>query len=119
MHSQRNLPASLDLLRGFEAAARHLSFTRAGAELFLTQSAVSRQVQTLEEQLGVKLFQRRTRALVLTEAGNLVGIDASTDGYKERGRAKILDKPTRAALALADGRLFARDGTKLVCVKLK
>jgi LysR family glycine cleavage system transcriptional activator len=71
MHSQRDLPASLDLLRGFEAAARHLSFTRAGAELFLTQSAVSRQVQTLEEQLGVKLFQRRTRALVLTEAGNL------------------------------------------------
>ncbi|MBI2960700.1 MAG: LysR family transcriptional regulator, partial [Betaproteobacteria bacterium] len=53
------MPASLDLLRGFESAARHLSFTRAGAELFLTQSAVSRQVQTLEEQLGVKLFQRR------------------------------------------------------------
>ena len=71
MHSQRDLPASLDLLRGFEAAARHLSFTKAGAELFLTQSAVSRQVQTLEEQLSVKLFQRRTRALVLTEAGNL------------------------------------------------
>ncbi|MBI4292088.1 MAG: LysR family transcriptional regulator [Betaproteobacteria bacterium] len=71
MHNQRDLPASLDLLRGFEAAARHLSFTRAGAELFLTQSAVSRQVQTLEEQLGIKLFQRRTRALVLTEAGSL------------------------------------------------
>ena len=71
MHSQRDLPASLDLLRGFEAAARHLSFTKAGAELFLTQSAVSRQVQTLEEQLGVKLFQRRTRALVLTEGGSL------------------------------------------------
>ena len=71
MHSTRAGPASLDLLRGFEAAARHLSFTRAGAELYLTQSAVSRQVQTLEEQLGVKLFQRRTRALVLTEGGSL------------------------------------------------
>ena len=71
MHKERDLPASLDLLRGFEAAARHLSFTTAGAELFLTQSAISRQVQTLEEQLGVKLFQRRTRALVLTEAGAL------------------------------------------------
>lgn len=71
MHNQRDLPVSLDILRGFESAARHLSFTRAGAELFLTQSAVSRQVQTLEEQLGVKLFQRRTRALALTEAGNL------------------------------------------------
>jgi DNA-binding transcriptional LysR family regulator len=68
MH-KRDLPASLDLLRGFEAAARLLSFTAAAAELFLTQSAVSRQVQQLEEQLGVKLFERRTRALVLTAAG--------------------------------------------------
>ena len=70
MH-RRDLPVSLDLLRGFEAAARLLSFTSAAAELFLTQSAVSRQVQQLEEQLGVKLFERRTRALVLTEAGEL------------------------------------------------
>src|SRR3712207_5882501 len=69
MHNERNLPPSLDLLRGFEAAARHLSFTAAGEELFLTQSAISRQVQTLEEQLGVKLFERRTRALVLTKPG--------------------------------------------------
>jgi len=69
MHNPRDLPTSLDLLRGFEAAARHLSFTAAGEELFVTQSAISRQVQTLEEQLGVKLFERRTRALVLTKAG--------------------------------------------------
>jgi LysR family glycine cleavage system transcriptional activator len=59
----------LDLLLAFEAAARHLSFTRAGAELFLTQSAVSRQIQALEEALGVRLFERRTRALLLTERG--------------------------------------------------
>lgn len=70
MNPSRDLPASLDLLRGFEAAARLLSFTTAASELFLTQSAVSRQVQQLEEQLGVKLFERRTRALVLTEAGD-------------------------------------------------
>ena len=63
MH-RRDLPASLDLLRGFEAAARLLSFTSAAAELFVTQSAVRRQVQQLEEQLDVKLFERRTRALV-------------------------------------------------------
>jgi DNA-binding transcriptional LysR family regulator len=69
MHNPRDLPTSLDLLRGFEAAARHLSFTAAGEELFVTQSAISRQVQTLEEQLGVKLFERRTRALALTKAG--------------------------------------------------
>src|SRR5438309_508486 len=64
----RPLPP-LDLLRGFEAAARHLSFTRAAAELFLTQSAVSRQIQSLEEFLGVPLFERRHKALTLTEAG--------------------------------------------------
>jgi DNA-binding transcriptional LysR family regulator len=64
----RTLPP-LDLLRGFEAAARHLSFTRAAAELFLTQSAVSRQIQSLEEFLGVPLFERRHKALALTPAG--------------------------------------------------
>ena len=60
---------SLDLLRGFEAAARQLSFTKAAAELFLTQSAVSRQVQTLEEQLGTPLFERQHRQIRLTPAG--------------------------------------------------
>ena len=64
----RPLPP-LDLLRGFESAARHLSFTRAGAELFLTQSAVSRQILALEEFVGVPLFERRHKALVLTEHG--------------------------------------------------
>ena len=64
----RALP-SLDLVRGFEAAARQLSFTKAANELFLTQSAVSRQVQALEEHLGVALFERRHREIRLTEAG--------------------------------------------------
>jgi len=59
-------------LVAFEAAARHLSFTRAAAELFLTQSAVSRQVQALEASLGVRLFERRTRALLLTESGQML-----------------------------------------------
>ncbi len=66
--SHRTLPP-LDLLRGFEAAARHLSFTRAAAELFLTQSAVSRQIQALEAFVGVELFERRHKALALTDAG--------------------------------------------------
>jgi LysR family glycine cleavage system transcriptional activator len=60
---------SLDLLKGFEAAARLLSFTRAGEELHLTQSAVSRQIKELEQQLGVPLIERRHRALGLTDAG--------------------------------------------------
>jgi LysR family glycine cleavage system transcriptional activator len=68
MHSPRDLPA-LDLLKSFEAAARHLSFTKAGQELFLSQSAISRQIQMLESQLGVPLFHRRVRSLLLTDAG--------------------------------------------------
>src|SRR3954467_11999000 len=68
MRNRNALPA-LDLLVGFEAAARHLSFTKAGEELFLTQSAVSRQIKDLEDQVGGELFERRHRALALTEAG--------------------------------------------------
>src|SRR5579872_1971047 len=60
---------SLDLIRGFEATARNLSFTKAAEELFVTQSAVSRQVKMLEEHLGTELFERRHRELLLTETG--------------------------------------------------
>jgi DNA-binding transcriptional LysR family regulator len=76
MNKARDLP-SLDLLKAFEAAARHLSFTRAGAELFLSQSAMSRQIQQLERQLGTPLFIRRTRALLLTDAGRRYYRDVS------------------------------------------
>lgn len=69
MHRKRfNLPP-LDLIQGFEAAARTLSFTKAAEELFITQSAVSRQIRALEEHLGVALFERRPRSLALTEQG--------------------------------------------------
>lgn len=61
----------MSLLLAFEASARHLSFTRAAAELALTQSAVSRQVQTLEDLLEVALFRREKRRITLTEAGEL------------------------------------------------
>ncbi len=64
---KRWLP-SLNGLRAFEAAARHQSFTRAAEELNVTQTAVSHQIRTLEERLGLKLFDRRGRALQLTEA---------------------------------------------------
>ena len=69
MNSVRWRLPPLELLLAFEASARLLSFTRAAAELFLTQSAVSRQIQALEESVGTKLFERRTRALLLTDAG--------------------------------------------------
>lgn len=60
---------SLDGLPTFEAAARSLSFTKAAEELSITQSAVSKQIKQIESQLGVTLFERRSRALALTEAG--------------------------------------------------
>jgi DNA-binding transcriptional LysR family regulator len=68
MPKQRELP-SLDFLKGFDAAARHLSFTLAAEELYLTQSALSRQIKTLEDQIGHPLFHRGHRSLKLTEAG--------------------------------------------------
>jgi DNA-binding transcriptional LysR family regulator len=109
MRNRNALPA-LDLLVGFEAAARHLSFTRAGEELFLTQSAVSRQIKDLEEQLGVPLFQRRHRALALTPEGQqfyaaaaqvLVTMRAATDRLRTRtGRHAIALTTTHSFAAL-------------------
>lgn len=69
MDRRRHPRLSLDLLRGFRAAARYLSFTRAAQELFLTQPAISREIKTLEDQLGQRLFRRVNRALQLTPAG--------------------------------------------------
>lgn len=60
---------SLNTLRAFDAAARHLNFTRAGEELCVTQAAVSHQVKALEARLGVALFRRTTRGLVLSDEG--------------------------------------------------
>ena len=67
-HDLLGLPP-LDALRGFVAVARRMSITLAAKDLYLTQSAVSRQVQSLEDHLGVALFIRKHRALALTDAG--------------------------------------------------
>ena len=61
---------SLSALRALEAAARHLSFTRAAEELFVTQSAISHQIKHAEELWELKLFEKRGRRIVLTEAGH-------------------------------------------------
>lgn len=60
---------SLNALRAFDASARFLSFTRAASELCVTQAAISHQIKALEAQLGVSLFRRTTRGLVLTDEG--------------------------------------------------
>jgi LysR family transcriptional regulator, glycine cleavage system transcriptional activator len=104
----RNALPTLDLLVGFESAARHLSFTKAGEELFLTQSAVSRQIKDLEDQLGVVLFQRRHRALALTEAGHqfyaaaaqaLSTMRAATDRLRAQAGKKALSVTTTHSFA--------------------
>jgi DNA-binding transcriptional LysR family regulator len=66
---RRFLP-SLSALQAFEASARHLSFTRAAEDLFVTQSGISRQITNLEEFLGMRLFERSGSRLVLTDAGS-------------------------------------------------
>ena len=106
---KRNALPALDLLVGFEAAARHLSFTKAGEELFLTQSAVSRQIKELEDQLGAALFHRRHRALALTEAGQqfyaaaaqvLATMRAATERLRSQaGRRRPLSVTTTASFA--------------------
>ncbi|MFA3762219.1 transcriptional regulator GcvA [Yersinia sp. 2544 StPb PI] len=65
----------LNALRVFDAAARHLSFTKAADELFVTQAAVSHQIKSLEDFLGLKLFRRRNRSLLLTEEGQSYYLD--------------------------------------------
>ncbi len=65
----------LNALRVFDVAARYLSFTKAAEELFVTQAAVSHQIKSLEDFLGLKLFRRRNRALLLTEEGQSYFLD--------------------------------------------
>ncbi|HTN48456.1 MAG TPA: LysR substrate-binding domain-containing protein [Burkholderiaceae bacterium] len=106
MDRQRTPRLSLDLLRGFRSAARHLSFTHAARELFVTQSAISHQIKTLEDQLGRPLFRRVNRALVLTETGAelyraidqaLTLIDTATQ--RASGPWRTLSVTTTVALA--------------------
>lgn len=79
--SKYRLPP-LDLFHTFEAVARHRSFTFAAGELCLTQSAVSRQIRTLEEALGLRLFRRLHRAIELTAEGQRL-FEAVTRGLED------------------------------------
>lgn len=72
----------LNGLRAFDAAARNLSFAKAAKELHVTPAAVSYQIRALETNLGVKLFRRLNRAIVLTDAGAMMfpGVRSSFEG---------------------------------------
>lgn len=99
---------SLNGLRAFEAAARHLSFTLAASELNVTQTAISHQIRRLEEELGVRLFIRQNRALALTPEARdyLPGVRAAfndlrlaTDRLLRKDDDKVLTVSTLASLA--------------------
>ncbi len=105
---RRRRPIGLAALRGFEAAARLLSFTAAAAELNLTQSSISRQIAGLEQQVGKPLFVRKTRALVLSAAGTqllhaarqaLVGIDKTVDEIRGAVGVRRVTLSTYASFA--------------------
>src|ERR1700751_248339 len=83
---------NMGALLAFEAAARHESFTHAAKELFLTESAVSRQIATLEANLGVHLFVRAKQRVVLTRAGRIYGTQV-------RRSLEHLDRDTLSIIA--------------------
>ncbi|MET4259508.1 LysR family glycine cleavage system transcriptional activator [Bradyrhizobium sp. S3.12.5] len=99
---------SLNGLRAFEAAARHLSFTLAASELNVTQTAISHQIRRLEDELGIRLFIRQNRALALTPEARdyLPGVRAAfndlrlaTDRLLRKDDDKVLTVSTLASLA--------------------
>jgi len=102
-------PPPLNAVRAFVAAARHLSFTRAGRELGVTHGAVSRQVRQLEEYLGAALFERKTRQIVLTAAGAqfladtapaLASIAAAAQAFVGRTAARVVRINVRPSFAV-------------------
>lgn len=98
----------LNSLRVFDSAARHLSFTKAAEELFVTQAAVSHQIKTLEEFLGLKLFRRRNRSLLLTEEGQSYYLDIKEifSSINEATR-KLLARSAKGALTVSLSPSFA------------
>ncbi len=112
----RSLPP-LNSLHTFEAVARNLSFTKAGLELSLTQSAVSHQIRALEQHLGTPLFRRLNRSIEVTDAGNslLNGVKAGLDSIllaseRVRGRHRMGVLTVAAPTAFATWWLVPRLG---------
>lgn len=99
---------SFGLLRGFAAVAQNLSFTLAARDLCLTQSAVSRQIQTLEVQLGTSLFHRTRKTLELTEAGHAL-YSAVTDATRliDNAVSRFNESRSRVELSVASCGSFA------------
>lgn len=104
---KRRLP-SLNALKAFEASARHESFTRAAAELFVTQGAISQQVKALEQELGLKLFHREHQRLALTEAGrNYLGVVRDAFDRLAVGTERLLQRHAAGLLNVSTSPNFA------------
>ena len=98
----------LNALRAFEASARHLSFVKASAELSVTPAAVSHQVKKLEEYLGLPLFRRRARGLLLTESGQLLLSELSEVFLRlDTAMERVIDSDSRGTLTLSVAPTFA------------
>ena len=98
----------LNSLRAFEASGRRLSFVKAAEELYVTPAAISHQVKRLEEYLGVQLFRRLPRGLLLTETGQILlselrevflGLDKAIE--------RVLESESRGALTISVAPIFA------------
>ena len=100
----RNLP--LAALRTFESAARHLSFKQAAEELCVSATTVSNQIRRLEQELGCKLFIRRTRAVVLTDAGRSLSRVLSRSLEDIRLEVETHMRARRKSVSLAVGPIF-------------
>ncbi|MEH6631457.1 MAG: LysR family transcriptional regulator [Halopseudomonas aestusnigri] len=99
---------SLNGLRAFEVAARHLSFTKAAVELHITQAAISQQIRRLEEQLGVDLFLRKTRELSLTASGReLAGTTRAAINSIQNTIDQITDTNVQGVLTISTLASFA------------
>src|SRR5262245_36618465 len=103
----RRLP-QLNALKAFEAAARHVSFTRAAEELCVTQGAVSHQVKALEDELGLKLFNRERQRLVITDAGReyLAVVRDALDRIA-MGTERLVQRQSSGALTVSTSPDFA------------
>ena len=104
---KRRLP-SLNALKAFEASARHESFTKAAAELSVTQGAVSQQVKALEDELGLKLFGREHQRLAITEAGrDYLGVVRDAFDRLSMGTERLLQRQGSGLLNVSTSPNFA------------
>ncbi len=98
----------LNSLRAFEVSARNLSFVKAADELYVTPAAISHQVKKLEEYLGVQLFRRLPRGLLLAETGQVLLVELRAVFLRlDKAMERVLESDSRGALTISVAPMFA------------